>query len=104
LPHRPEDSEEIAKLQRDPRFKKYEHGFFRVEIDSLLALHWDRFLEILQEKLEAYWDSEIYETVTAKREEETQEESETCQQNTFDLVCSLVTDETAEKLRELNGD
>ena len=37
LPHTPDDAKEIAKMRRDPRFKKWEYGLFRVELDALMA-------------------------------------------------------------------
>ena len=69
LPSVPEDASEIAKLQRDPRYKTWEHGLFRVELDALLAFVPDEFERIIKGSVQQYFDEDIYETV---QEEERQ--------------------------------
>ena len=68
LPPRPEDAETLAKLQRDPRYKNYEHEYI-VELDSLVAYVPEEFRRILIEAIYSYWDREIYEKLRAKAEE-----------------------------------
>jgi len=70
LPHSPEDSEEIAKMMRDPRFKQWEHGLFRVELDALMAFVPDEFERIITESVEAYFDEDIYAETLKQQEKE----------------------------------
>jgi len=79
LPPKPEDSETIEKLARDPRSKKFfgREDFFAlpiekrieiirkskkfvVELDALVAYVPDKFRELLRETIKSYWDEEIY--------------------------------------------
>jgi hypothetical protein len=59
LPAVPEDAEEIEKLQRDARFKNWEHGVFRVELDALLAIVPDEFERLVTEAVSAEFDQII---------------------------------------------
>lgn len=59
LPNMPEDAEERAKMQRDPRWDGWTHGFFRVELDSMLAIVPDEFSRILNEAIEIHFDYDI---------------------------------------------
>lgn len=59
LPSTPEDAEEIEKLERDPRFAKWEHGLYRVELDALLAYVPDEFERMVKESVEKYFDTDI---------------------------------------------
>jgi len=70
LPHAPEDADEIAKMKRDPRFKKWEHGLFRVELDALMAFVPDEFERIAKESVAEYFDEDIYEETLKTQEEE----------------------------------
>jgi len=70
LPHRPEDAEEIAKLQRDPRFKKWPYGLYRVETAALRDRAPDYFDNLIKESVQKYFDQEIWEKIKQKQEEE----------------------------------
>ena len=70
LPHSPEDSEEIAKMMRDPRFKQWEHGLYRVELDALMAFVPDDFERIVKDSVEGYFDPRIYNETLELQEEE----------------------------------
>ena len=70
LPSTPEDAEERAKLRRDPRFKGWEHGMFRVELDALMAFVPDEFERIIKEAVSEYFDEETYNKVLEQQEEE----------------------------------
>ncbi len=97
LPCKPETMEEIEKLKRDPRYKKYvekiqalaerdvrvkklieKYGTseIRVELDALVALKPNEFKQILKKTIEKYFDYEIYEKVTKQREEELRKQAE----------------------------
>lgn len=82
LPHTPEDAEEIEKLRRDPRFKKWEHGLYRVELDALLAFVPDEFERIVKEALADYFDEDIYEEVL----EDQGEKREVARDKAFELI------------------
>lgn len=72
LPTRPEDAEERAKLMRDPRFKKWEHGFYRVELDALMAFVPDEFERIIKNSVAEYFDEDIYSRILERQDEETE--------------------------------
>jgi len=65
LPHRPEDASEVEKLRRDPRFKNWIYGFYRVELDALLALAPDDFMDIVVSSVREYFDEDQYKRVLA---------------------------------------
>jgi len=68
LPPRPEDVETLAKLQRDPRSKKYTYDYI-VELDALVAYVPQEFRRIIREAVERYHDKSIYNEVKRKHEE-----------------------------------
>ena len=70
LPHAPEDADEIAKMRRDPRFKKWEHGLFRVELDALMAFVPDEFERIIKESVAEYFEEDTYEETLETQGEE----------------------------------
>jgi len=70
LPHSPEDAEEVAKMRRDPRFKTWEHGLYRVELDALMAFVPDEFERIVKSSVEAHFDPEVYQETLKLQEEE----------------------------------
>jgi hypothetical protein len=69
LPTTPEDAEEIEKLHRDSRFKNWEHGNYRVELDALLAFVPDEFERIIKESIQEYFDEDVYTDVLVKEDE-----------------------------------
>jgi len=68
LPPKPEDAETLAKLQRDPRSKKYTYDYV-VELDALVAYVPSDFKRILREEIEKYHDKEIYDKTKKEAEE-----------------------------------
>ena len=60
LPSTPETAKERAKMERDPRFKTWEHGFTRVELDAMFGLVPDAFKEMVVDSVENYFDRDIY--------------------------------------------
>jgi hypothetical protein len=63
LPTTPDDAEEIAKLQKDSRFAKWEDGLYRVELDALLAFVPDEFKKIVLGSVEEFFDEDVYSEV-----------------------------------------
>lgn len=60
LPSTPEDEKEIAKMMRDPRYKKWKHGLFRVELDALMAFVPEEFKRMITEAVSEYFDDATY--------------------------------------------
>ena len=72
LPSTPETAKERAKMARDPRFKNWEYGFTRVELDAMFGLVPESFRDIVINSVEKYFDRDIY-LQTLQEEEERQE-------------------------------
>jgi len=85
LPYRPEDVDEIAKLHRDPRFKKWPYGLYRVETAALRAKAPDYFDKTIKEVVEKHFDQEIYEKVK-KAEDEARRKIEDFFEENQDLI------------------
>jgi hypothetical protein len=111
LPAKPESIDEIQKMRRDPRYKKYIERLtllaeldervrklidmygspeIRVELDALVALQPDRFKEILRKAIEKYFDWQVYNSVTKKREEELRLRAEEVRQKTIEEMRKLL--------------
>jgi len=69
LPHRPQDESEIRKLRRDPRFKSWPYGLYRVETAALRAKAPDYFDKIIKEAVMKHFDKEINEKEKKKEKE-----------------------------------
>jgi 5S rRNA maturation endonuclease (ribonuclease M5) len=71
LPHTPESEDEIAKLKRDTRFKKFhqKHGLMRVEVDAMYSIIPSIAKQILHQSILRYFDIETFKTKTLKRME-----------------------------------
>lgn len=93
LPCTPESAEELEKLRRDPRFKKFtdKWGLVRVELDALVALRLDDFKQILIGAIKKHFDFEVYEKVTKKREEELKAKAEEARKKNFELIRKVMT-------------
>jgi hypothetical protein len=110
LPAKPESMDEITKMRRDPRYKGYVERLtllaqqdervkrliemygspeIRVELDALVALQPDRFKEILRNAIERYFDWQIYNDVTKKREEELRKKAEEVRMKTMEEMKKL---------------
>jgi 5S rRNA maturation endonuclease (ribonuclease M5) len=61
LPHRPEDADEIQKLQNDPRFANWPWGLYRVETAALRVMYPDYFDKLLRDTVLQFFDQKIYE-------------------------------------------
>lgn len=68
LPHKPEDEKEIKKLLRDPRYKKWPYGLFRVETEALLGTAPDYVRDLLDENIGRYFNSERRQEALAEEE------------------------------------
>jgi len=90
LPHRPEDEAEIRKLMRDPRFKRWQYGLYRVELDAMLALIPEEFKRIVGEAIRKYFDFKIYEEVTKKRIEEIKAKVEEAKRKTIENLRRVI--------------
>jgi hypothetical protein len=111
LPAKPESLDEINKMRRDPRYKKYIERLtllaeldervrklidmygspeIRVELDALVALQPERFKQILRSAIEKYFDWQVYEEVTKKREEELRLRAEEVRQKTIEEMRKLL--------------
>lgn len=66
LPWKPEDAAEIAKMQRDPRWDKWEDGVFRVELDAMAAIQPNAFRKIIKDAVNKHYDEDTY---TKQRDE-----------------------------------
>ncbi|MEM3046253.1 MAG: hypothetical protein QW057_04115 [Candidatus Bathyarchaeia archaeon] len=69
LPYAPEDAAEAAKLQRDPRFRTWPYGLYRVELDALLALQPDEFRRLVEESVNEHFDQAVYARVRTEEAE-----------------------------------
>lgn len=66
LPELPSERETIDKAKRDPRLKKFidEYGrLILVELDAMLAIVPDKFISIIQNSVDKYFDDSIYQDV-----------------------------------------
>lgn len=85
LPHRPEDAKEIEKLQKDPRFKTWRHGLYRVETVALRNKEPDYFDQLIRDAVNKHFDSTIYEKIAAI-EKEAREKVEEFFEDQSDLI------------------
>jgi hypothetical protein len=100
LPCKPETADEIAKMRRDPRYKSYIQKLMsderarklvelygspeiRVELDALIALRPDVARQVLKAAIEKYFDWNIYNNVTKKKEEELKKKAEEIKQQSL---------------------
>jgi 5S rRNA maturation endonuclease (ribonuclease M5) len=92
LPSAPESQEEIAKLRRDPRYKKFveTHGLMRVETDALYSILPDKAKEILHNSILKYFDKSIFDTKTKLRMQEAQLKSEEARKNMLEKVKKII--------------
>lgn len=87
LPHRPEDEKEIRKMMRDPRFKRWEYGLYRVELDALLIGDLlDEFKKIVKGAIERHFDYKIFEENTVPRLEEMKKRSEEVRKRNYEVL------------------
>jgi len=112
LPAKPESLEEVQKMRRDPRYRKYIERLtslaeldervrklidmygspeIRVELDALVALQPERFKEILKSAIEKYFDWNIYNMVTRQREEELRRKAEEYRRKAMEEIKRLLT-------------
>ncbi len=95
LPHRPEDANEIAKLKKDPRFKDWPYGLYRVETAALRKKAPDYFDKTIRDAVEKHFDREIYKAVQEAEEKGRKKIAEFFEKNR-----NLI-DELRERLGEL---
>lgn len=98
LPSTPEDAEEIKKMRRDPRFGNWKYGFFRVELDALLAIVPDEFRRILNQAMAEYFDEQIENEAQARYEEVREKASQQLQEISSEVQPAR--DQIAEIIRE----
>lgn len=58
LPPKPTDTKTLEKLERDPRNKKYDSGYF-VEVDAFISLAPKSFKALIQTEIQKYHNSAI---------------------------------------------
>lgn len=58
LPHTPEDGAEIAKLRRDPRFRRWPYGLYRVEVEAFIGRAPHEFRATLLDHIGAHFSQE----------------------------------------------
>lgn len=111
LPAKPESLDEINKMRRDPRYRKYIERIMsmaetdervkklievygspeiRVELDALVALRPDDFKQILRQAVEKYFDWSIYNTVTRAREEELRKKAEELKKQAIENIKTML--------------
>ena len=87
LPHEPEEAKEIAKLLRNPLYKTWPYGLYRVEMEALLGTNPGYVRDLLEEAIASRFDQ-------AKREEALEaEEAERL----------LMRDQVDELMRKIEG-
>ena len=97
LPHKPEDVKEIEKLQKDPRFKKWPYGLYRVETAALRAKAPDFFDKTIKDIVMKHFDQGIWEKVE-KAQEEAREKISEFFEDQQDLI-----DELRDNVRQSEG-
>jgi 5S rRNA maturation endonuclease (ribonuclease M5) len=92
LPSSPESQEEIEKLRRDPRYKKFIelHGLMRVETDALYSILPDKAKEILHASILKYFDKSIFDSKTKVRMNEAKAKSEEAKKNMMEKVKKII--------------
>lgn len=88
VPHKPEDAEEIAKLQKDSRFRKWPYGLYRVETAALRDVAPDYFDKNLRDSVLKHFNQEIYGAVKTVEARERQKIVNFFEDNT-DLINEL---------------
>jgi len=78
LPSAPETAEEVEKLRRDPRYKKFveQYGLVRVESDAMFSIIPEATKEIIHQAILKYFDMNIFNEKTKKRMEEARSKSD----------------------------
>jgi len=94
LPSSPESQEEVEKLRRDSRYKKFveEHGLMRVETDALYSIIPEKAKEILHNSILKYFDKSIFLTKTKVRMIDAQNKSEEAKKNMLEKVKKILGD------------
>ena len=87
LPHEPEDVKEVAKLLRNPLYKKWPYGVYRVEMEALLGTNPGYVRDLLEQEISARFDQ-------AKREEAVRDE---------EAERLVMTDRIDELMRRIRG-
>jgi hypothetical protein len=92
LPSAPESKEEIEKLRRDSRYKKFveKYGLIRVEVDALLGINPSEMKKILYESILKHFDKSIFETKTKMRIQEARSKSEEAKKNMLEKVKKII--------------
>jgi 5S rRNA maturation endonuclease (ribonuclease M5) len=92
LPHTPESEDEIAKLKRDTRFKKFhkQHGLMRVEVDAMYSIIPDIAKQILHQSILKYFDMETFKTKTLPRMESARETSEEVRKRMKEKIAKML--------------
>jgi len=89
LPSAPASAAERAKMQRDPRFQNWGYGFFRVEVDALLAIVPEEFKRIIRDAVLSHYDKEI-ETEVKERVQELESEANERLEELYDMIAPLM--------------
>ena len=92
LPSAPESAEEIEKLRRDPRYKKFveQHGLMRVEVDALLGINPEEMKRIIYESILKHFDKSVFEQKTKPRIQEARAKSEEAKKNMLEKVKKII--------------
>jgi hypothetical protein len=81
LPHKPEDEQEITKLMKDPRYKTWPYGLYRVETAALRNKQPEYFRDLLRGAVLKHLDGEIWRSIREKEKplkEQVKSEIERC--------------------------
>jgi 5S rRNA maturation endonuclease (ribonuclease M5) len=92
LPHTPESEDEIAKLKRDTRFKKFhqKHGLMRVEVDAMYSIIPFIAKQILHQSILKYFDMETFKTKTLPRMESARKISEEVRKRMKEKIAKML--------------
>ena len=90
LPHRPEDEKSVEKLKRDPRFKSWKYGLFKVELEALFNPEMISIAEeIVKKAIEKHFDWDTYREKTEPRMKKAEEKSKSIRANMINKVQKL---------------
>jgi 5S rRNA maturation endonuclease (ribonuclease M5) len=92
LPHTPESEDEIAKLKRDTRFKKFhqKHGLMRVEVDAMYSIIPSIAKQIIHQSILRYFDMETFKNKTLPRMESARETSKRVRERMKEKIAKML--------------
>jgi len=91
LPCRPEDEPSIKRLTRDPRYKSWRYGLYRVELEALFNPEKASIAEeLVRNAIEKYFDWETFKQKTLPRMVAAEEESKRVKEKMLNTVKKIL--------------